>query len=172
MEVSDNKEIVIKDACIIFDLVDLDLLGSFFSLAVTAITTPQVIGEILDEDQLKAISAYVDNGLLQVDNSGDYQRMLEIAEQYPGLSTADSSVLEIALRKEAIIFSSDGLLRKISTNKNLTVRGVLWIIEQLFIGGLITKEVALGKLQVYSDINMRAPKKEIDKLIDKIRHEP
>lgn len=30
--VSSKKEIVIKDACILFDLVDLNLLGDFFQL--------------------------------------------------------------------------------------------------------------------------------------------
>ncbi|MGN6163139.1 MAG: hypothetical protein ACTHOF_01230 [Flavisolibacter sp.] len=166
---SDKKEIVIKDACILFDLVDLDLLGHFFSLAVMAMTTPQVIGEITDEQQLQAVSAYIDNGLLQVDNSGEYEAILKISEGYPGLSTADSSVLELALRKDAIIFSSDGLLRKISTRKELTVRGVLWIIEQLYTEGIITKDMALEKLQVYSEINARAPKKEIDKLLEKLK---
>lgn len=85
--------------------------------------------------------------------------------KYPGLSIADSSVLELAIRKGAIIFSSDGSLRKISVNKNLTVRGVLWIIEELYKKDIINIHFTLKKLKMYLEINQRAPVKEIGNLI-------
>lgn len=163
-----DKEIVIKDACILFDLVDLGLLDVFFQIEVSAFTTSQVVAEITDDQQWKVISMYINNGKLQVDNEGDYEVISRIYDEHPGLSYPDSSVLELALRKNAIIYSSDGRLRKISIKKGLTVRGVIWIIEELYRREIINKEVAISKLELYGTVNQWAPLKEINNLISKI----
>lgn len=165
---SSKKEIVIKDACILFDLVDLNLLGDFFQLELFAMTTPEVIAEITNETQWVEISKYVENEKLVVDGSGEFQSIADLFDEHPGLSIADSSVLELAIRKNAIIFSSDGSLRKISINKNLTVRGILWIIEELYNKNIMDINTASEKLKQYAIINQRAPVKEIENLINKI----
>ena len=167
---SDKKEIVIKDACILFDLVDLNLLEDFFQLEVYAFTTPQVIGEITNETQWEEVSKFINNGNLQIDADGEFEVIEGIFDEYAGLSIPDSSVLELAIRRNAIIFSSDGSLRKISIKKNLTVRGVLWIVEELYSREFLSKEVAIEKLDLYEMINQRAPIKEIKKLIDKLNN--
>ncbi len=151
--VSSKKEIVIKDACILFDLVDLNLLRDFFQLELFAITTPEVIAEITNEMQWTEISKYVDNEKLVVDGSGEFQSIADLFDEHRGLSIADSSVLELAIRKDAIIFSSDGSLKKISINKNLTVRGILWIIEELYNKNIMDINTASKKLKQYAVIN-------------------
>ncbi len=165
---SDKKEIVIKDACILFDLVDLNLLEDFFQLEVSAFTTPQVIGEITDETQWEEVSKYINNGKLQIDADGEFEIIAALYDEHPGLSIPDSSVLELAIRKDAIIYSSDGGLRKISIKKNLPVRGILWIVEELNSREFLSKEVAIEKLNLYEKINQRAPVKEIQALINKL----
>jgi len=166
--VSDKKEIVIKDACILFDLVDLNLLEDFFQLDVSAFTTPQVIGEITNETQWEEVSKFINNGKLQIDADGEFEVIAGIFDEYAGLSIPDSSVLELALRKDAIIFSSDGSLRKISVKKNLIVRGILWIVEELHKKEIISQDMALHKLNRYLEINQRAPIKEVKNLIKNI----
>jgi hypothetical protein len=166
--VSDKKEIVIKDACILFDLVDLNLLEDFFQLAISAFTTPQVIGEITDETQWKELSKFINNGKLQIDTDGEFEIIASLFDEHPGLSIPDSSVLELAIRKDAIIYSSDGSLRKISVKKNLLVRGILWIVEELHSKEFLSKEIAIEKLKLYEKINQRAPVNEIKNLITKI----
>jgi len=168
--VLDKKEIVIKDACILFDLVDLNLLEDFFQLEVSAFTTPQVIGEITNESQWGEVSKFINNRKLQIDSDGGFEAIAEIFDEYTALSIPDSSVLELAIRKDAIIFSSDGSLRKISVAKNLTVRGVIWIVEELYNKGFLSKEVAIQKLNFYETINQRAPIKEIKKLTEKLNN--
>lgn len=169
---SNKNEIVIKDACILFDLVDLNLLEDFFRLQLVAYTTPQVMGEITNEEQWNEISKYVQNGYLIIDGDGQFETITGLHEEHAGLSIADSSVLELAIRKKAVIFSSDGSLRKISTARNLTVRGVLWIIDELFNEKLITSEKAMAILKIYQEVNQRAPLKEIQNLIHKISKIP
>ena len=150
---SDKKEIVIKDACILFDLVDLNLLEDFFQLDVSAFTTPQVIGEITDETQWEEVSKFINNGKLQIDADGEFEIIAALYDEHPGLSIPDSSVLELAIRKDAVVFSSDGSLRKISTKKNLTVRGILWIVEELYSREFLSKEAAIEKLNLYGSSN-------------------
>lgn len=164
-----KNQIVIQDACILFDLVDLSLLRVFFQLELIVFTTPQVINEITDENQWAEIKHYLNDGKLTVDSEGVYEEIVKIYEKYSGLSVADSSVLELAIRKNAVILSSDGSLRKIATRINYIVRGTLWIIEELCSNGFITHSHAIEKLEMYSSINQRAPVKEIRHLIAKLK---
>ena len=167
---SDKKDIAIKDACILFDLVDLNLLEDFFQLELIVFTTPQVIGEITNNAQLGEINKQINKGKLVIDSNGDFNEIFNIYNEFPGLSVADSSVLELAKRRNAIVFSSDGSLRKISTRQNLVVRGILWIIEEMCNKNLITVVEALEKIEGYISINQRpAPKLEIEKLINRLK---
>jgi rRNA-processing protein FCF1 len=170
LPVSDKKEIVIKDACILFDLVDLNLLEDFFQLEADVFTTSQVIGEITNELQWNAISKFINHGRLQIDDNGTLEEITKINELYPGLSLPDSSVLELAIRKKAIVYSADGSLRKASAKEGITVRGVIWVVAQLHTLQLLTDEAAIAKLNMYEVINQRAPLKEIKNLISKIQN--
>jgi len=169
--VLDKGAIVIKDACILFDLIDLEILSEFYKLDCVVITTPQVIYEITNEKQLAEINGYIEADKLKVDGTGDLSDIVTITDENPGLTLTDASVIEIALRKNAAVLSSDKSLRNISQKKGLQVMGVLWIIERLYNVGIIEKEVALTKLAIYPEINKRAPKQETDDLIGKIQNQ-
>jgi rRNA maturation endonuclease Nob1 len=167
MSVSAKIEVVIKDACILFDLIDLDLLGSFYQLNLIVKTTPQVIAEITDTDQLSQVTVYIDNGKLQIDDSGDHAEHSEIVDKNPGLSLTDASVLDLATRLNATVLSSDKSLRNESQRRGLTVRGVLWIVEELHCKQILTLEAMLEKLKAYPEMNRWAPRSHIDALIKK-----
>ena len=163
-----KEEIVIKDSCILFDLLDLDLMRDFYLLNLSTFTTPQVIAEITDEEQFNCISPYITSGKLVVDGTGSFDEIRLLTKHHPGLSIADSSVLELAIRKNCILLSCDGILRRISTHKQITVRGMLWLIEQLCIRRHLSVQQSIDKLVMYSRINSRAPRKEIEALIEKL----
>jgi len=167
-EVHEGKEIVIQDACILFDLVDLSLLECFFQLELEVLTTPNVISEITNENQWEQVTIHLKTGELTIDENGALDAILTIYHEHSGLSIADSSVLELALRKDAVILSSDGSLRKIAKRKEVIVKGTLWIIEALFLNGIITSDYAIEKLEMYSSVNQRAPQNEIQKLISRL----
>lgn len=160
-----EKEILINDSCILFDLMDLNLLQNFFQLKYAVYTTSMVIGEITNSIQLSEISKYIENGKLVIDTDETFEAIQLIYDKHPGLSFADCSVLELAIRRKGIIISSDKSLRNESKRRNLTVRGVLWIIETLLKNEIITIENALEKLKIYPVINQRAPRNEITLLI-------
>lgn len=166
---STNEDIIIKDSCILFDLLDLGLLDDFFKLPFQAYTTLLVIGEVEDEEQKWAVNRHVTEGRIKVDGAGAYEAIAAIMAISPGLSFTDGSVLELADRMQAVILSADGILRKIGRQQNFTVRGTLWVIEEMCNKQILSVEVAIAKLELYPKINERVPKLEITALIAKLK---
>lgn len=169
MLVSTNEDIIIKDSCILFDLIDLDLMEHFFRLPIRVFTTVQVIEEVEEEHQKIAINKYINSGHIAVDGTGTIESISAILTNAPGLSFADSSVLELAHRLQGVVLSADKSLRMESTKRNLTVRGMLWVIEEMCDKSILTTTDAIEKLNLYPQINDRAPKIEIVTLIKKIQ---
>lgn len=163
-----ERKIVIKDSCILFDLTDLNLLEDFFQLDLIVLTTHYVIGEVTSDTQMIEVSKFIHNGKLIINSDGEFQAIYSISEKYSALSLADSSVLELAMRRKAIILSSDKILRKICVKENLIVRGIVWVIEELYKNKSLSSEMVLDKLKNYKTINQRAPVEEIEKLIKRI----
>jgi rRNA-processing protein FCF1 len=167
MSVSAKEEVIIKDACVFFDLIDLELLDCFYKLELTVITTPEVIAEITDDSQLNKIRPYIDNGNLQIDSFGEFDIIRNILDNNPRLSLPDAAVLEAASRKDAAILSSDKSLRNEANRRGIMVKGLLWVLEELHNQKVIELSVLLEKLRLYSQVNQRAPKSEIENLIIK-----
>lgn len=130
---SDSNNILINDSCILFDLVDLNLLDDFFQLEFSYYTTSSVIEEVVDDSQMSLIKAYISKKKLIVDNQGLLESIESIYDLYPSLSFTDSSVLELTERKKGILLSSDKSLRKISKQNGINVKGLLWIIRTLVV---------------------------------------
>lgn len=160
----DDNQVLIKDSCIIFDLFDLGLLQEFFLLKCQFCTTPQVISEITDTRQLYQLNQFVTGGLLKVDMGGQIETIQILLEQHSGLSFTDCSVLELSMRMNGIILTADKALRNIATKNQLQVRGMIWVFTLLLENNLITKEIALEKLDMYPKINNRVPKRELNDL--------
>lgn len=164
MSPSVNNNIVVKDACIFFDLIALGLLNLFYELDVEVYTTPQVIEEITDPEQLAAVEVYIINGRLQIDETGSFDIIAGIVLNNRSLSGTDASVLELAQRIEAAVLSSDLSLRKETVARGITVRGILWIIEELHYQEKLSCPDMHRVLDEYRDNNNWSPKKEIDAL--------
>ncbi|TDH18248.1 hypothetical protein EXU57_24020 [Segetibacter sp. 3557_3] len=170
MLASTKVEVVIKDACILFDLFDLNLLANFYELKLTVVTREEVLAEVTDKNQLQQIQLFIEKGSLQIDNIDALDTYLSILETNPGLSLTDAAVLEAATRRGATILSSDKSLRNESTRRGITVRGLLWILEEMFRQEIISKDVLIEKLQLYTTVNLRAPRVEVENLIAKYKH--
>jgi len=166
--VSTEKEVVVKDACILFDLIDLGLIEPFFKLDLIVLTTPQVISEVTDADQMTQVSKFLESELLLIDSMGPIDMITSLKNEHRGLSFADCSVLELAIRRKVAILTSDGSLRAISVRRQLVVRGVLWVVEKLYETKLVTVEMAVEKLNLYREMNARVPHSEIERLINRI----
>jgi predicted nucleic acid-binding protein len=166
--VSTKPCVVIKDACILFDLIDLDLLETFYLLDVTPVTTGFVVSEVLDETQAALLAEDIKAGKLTIYNDGDVTKIAGLSAEHTGLSFADCSVLELSFRVPGLILSADKSLRNEAKRRGLVVKGLLWVINQLFENEILSKEECLAKLEQYPLINPRTPKKDIQLLKDKI----
>lgn len=165
---TNQNEIVIKDSCLLFDLLELELIDAFFQMNFTVCTTQEVIDEVTDPDQRDIVEGYIGNGLLIIEKSGNFEELTTFSNKYKGLSWTDCSVLELALRKRATVLTSDRLLKKISIDNGLSSNGLLWIISQLVDGKIIPEEKGIESLVSYSSFNKRAPSIEITRLIESI----
>ncbi|TAH42330.1 MAG: hypothetical protein EYC69_06070 [Bacteroidetes bacterium] len=142
-------------------------MEDFLKLDYSVYTTIHVVEEITDSEQLENITRLISNKRILVDNSGTYEDIQVHVLENSGLSFADCSVVDFAIRNSCTILSSDGSLRKVSTRKGLIVHGMVWIIGELVNNNIISIETAIEKLNRYKLINTRAPKNDIDVLINK-----
>jgi len=159
-----KNEILITDSCILFDLLDLSLIQAFFQISNKIYTTPQVIEEITNSFQMSEINKYISKGNLIINTDGSFESIQDLFDELQGLSYTDCSILELASRKNGVVVSSDKTLRNESIRRKQNVKGMLWLIEVFVEKGYITKEIALEKLNIYPDLNKRAPIQEIIKL--------
>ena len=156
-----KNEILVTDSCILFDLLDLSLIKAFFQISNKIYTTPQVIEEITNSFQLFEINKYISKGNLIIDTDGSFESIQDLFDELQGLSYTDCSILELASRKNGIVVSSDKRLRNESQKRQLTIGGILWIIEILVISKIISIEFAVKSLKIYPEINQRVPKEDI-----------
>lgn len=163
-----ENNIVIKDACILFDLIQLDLMDAFFELKLEVFTTQAVVEEVTDTNQSKIVQKHIELENILIDSFGNDDFIFSLAMKNRGLSLVDCSVIDLAIRKRGILLSSDQSLRKVSESKKVEVHGILWIIYNLVIESVISKEIGINKLIEYKKINQRAPGREINKMIKTI----
>ena len=159
--------IVINDANILIDLVHLNLVDEFIQLDFSLKTTDFVFEE-LNSIQQETFREFVDDGRLELiitESDEDFTSITEILEATTGLSFEDCSVWHYAHKLDGILLSGDGRLRKQATDKGISVKGILFIFDQLLLSDLITFDVALEKIEILYTINSRLPNTAKDERI-------
>ena len=150
-----TNQILVKDACIIIDLIELNLLKSFSMLNYEVITTSAVVLEITDENQKIELQESLEVGEIKIEDNGSLMDIMALQEKYKGLSYADASVLEVALRRQVMLVTADRLLRKAAVNEENAVHGTLWVVETLHYNRIITVKMAIEKIKELMQINKR-----------------
>ena len=119
------------------------------------ITTSAVVLEITDENQKIELEKSLESGDIKTEDNGTLKDIMALQEKYRGLSYADASVLEVALRKQVMLVTADGLLRKAAVKEENTVHGTLWVIETLHYNRIITIKTAIEKIKELIHVNKR-----------------
>ncbi len=158
--------IAIQDANIIFDLLKCDIFDAFFELPLEIHTTSLVIAEIRRKAQYDACQQAITKKKLMVETVTTEQYLALQARRQSGLSEADLSVMELAEAKQAILLTGDGALRKTAKKRDLKVRGIIWIFDQMVESCICDKQFAASKLEVLKNTNPRLPVSELEKRID------
>ena len=152
-------KIIINDANILIDLVHLGLMNEFIQLNLELKTTDFVFEE-LNDDQKIIIQGYVNSSDIEViatEEEEDFQSITTILENSSGLSFEDCSVWHYANKLNGILLSGDGKLRRQAIANGISVRGILYIFDQLLVNSLISFDYAIEKLEQLYEINPRLP---------------
>jgi predicted nucleic acid-binding protein len=147
-------KIAITDACIFIDLIGLQLSSHFFGLKIEIHTSLDVYNELYS-DQQELLKAYQSIGKLVIHNLTDDERSEMQSFSFPrSLSEIDKTVIFLALKKDAMILSSDKVIRNFAKAKAIEYHGMLWIFDRLVDYNLINKQEAILKIQKLVENNV------------------
>lgn len=163
-------EIIVNDTNIFIDLHSVGLLNALCALPYDIRTVDFVINEINNPDQLNALASFIRDGKIKVENL-DPDEIADIIEGHStvsgNMSIVDFSVYYYAKKHSAILLTGDRQLRKYAENKKVTVKGVLFVFDELVAREIIDVQTAVQKLRELLNINIRLPFSEIEKRIKK-----
>jgi predicted nucleic acid-binding protein len=155
--------IAVKDASILIDLAEGELLGLWFKLKIETHTTDFVLGEVRRESQWQYVSGFVDAGLLQKHATAENELGEVVAySQAKRISLADASAVLLAARLKADLLTGDGRMRSAARADKVQVRGALWILDQLVERGVLPKADAIDRLERIRAAGSRLPKDDCD----------
>lgn len=160
--------IAVNDANIFIDLLEIDLIDTFFELKLDLHTTNLVLNE-LDYEQQIIIKKQIAKKRLKVKVLND-EELSELKEKEitsSKLSKQDVSVYAYAKELGAIILTSDRRLRIEAKSKGFEVHGILWVFEKMMEEKLIKPKKAIDKLTELMKINTWLPMDECHKRIEK-----
>jgi predicted nucleic acid-binding protein len=163
-------KVIVNDANILIDLVELKILPYFFKLDVEFRTTELILVELIEEQQ-EALLPYIETGRLLIEKLSE-EELVEIAiiqASKTKLSEQDCSACYQALKHKATLITSDNVLRKFAKSKNIDVHGHLWVFDNLYQQNIISGTRATKKLnQLCNEVNPKLglPKAECTKRIE------
>ena len=137
-------EIIVNDTNIFIDLHSIGLLEALCELPYDIRTVDFVIAEITDPKQSEALSALAREGQIRI-------------------------VCYYARKHAATLLTGDRQLRRYAEAGNVSVRGILFIFDELVANNAIPSQQAANKLRELIAINVRLPKSEIEKRINNWR---
>lgn len=143
-------KIVVTDACIFIDVINLNLTAKFFSLELDIHTTTDIINELYLE-QKQILEGYESSKKLFVHKlSGEEQLALMEQDHPKALTPEDLSVIFIAQKLgDATVLSSDKPLRNYAKKLSIEYHGMLWILDQLVAQDTLPKPEAIAKLNAW-----------------------
>ena len=162
-------KIIVNDANILIDLVELKILPYFFQLDFEFHTTVIILDELFEE-QKEELIPFIQTEKLVVDDvtEEDFIEILMIRAKKPALSEQDCSAFYQARKESALLLTSDNTLRKYAKTNNLEVHGHLWVFDNLVEKSIFTGKIAAQKLDELCRIvnpKLGLPKAEYQKRI-------
>jgi predicted nucleic acid-binding protein len=158
--------IVVNDACLLIDLLDIDLFDEFIQLGFQAHITSSVLTEFKGDEYEKPIRESIRQGNLLLYNltANDQDAIADLMQMHSSrLSEPDCSCLHLAGNINATILTCEKLLTQTAKKLDMHVHGSLWILDQLIASTIITKKTAYRKLVELMSINPRLPKRACEK---------
>lgn len=162
-------EIIVNDTNIFIDLHSIGLLRQLCELPYEIRTVDFVMAEIVDARQHEEMTRLVTEGKIIVE-SFTPEELVEIVDEHSAvsgnLSIPDCSVCYYARKHDVTLLTGDRQLRRYAEAQRLTVRGILFIFDELVAHSVLAPKMAAEKLNELYSINIRLPKSEIQRRIE------
>ncbi len=159
-------KIAVKDANILIDLVNGDLLEPCLRLPYEFVTTNLVLLQLEVESQYAAVRPFIDKGVIQIARlTAKEMEALALDPLQSALGFVDLEVLWVATREKGILLTGDLELRKEAKRRKVKVHGLLWILEQLIESKQFTSRQAAKQLRLILAKNAYLPPKECERLL-------
>jgi predicted nucleic acid-binding protein len=155
--------IIVSDSSCLIDLRKGSLLAAFLQLPYEIL-----IPNTLFEDELLRFTdderKLLRRSMKIMDLPGDsVLRAQQLVRALPRLSIHDG--LAFALAEDnpgCILLTGDGGLRDLAASRDITVHGVLWVIDELYENRLTTPGDILTALQLFAeDVTVRLPRRSV-----------
>lgn len=162
--------LIVNDANILIDLVELNLLQEFFRLNFEFYTTDLILNELFSCQYHQLLPFLKDNKLISKKMTAyDLSEIRKIEKSKPKLSQQDCSALFQAYKHSGTLITSDNNLRKFAQSKSLEVHGHLWVFDEMIAQKTIPPLTARSKLKLLiTQINPRLhlPFEECEKRLE------
>jgi len=163
--------ILVQDTCALIDLLSLDLMRCIEESGRRIHISEYVYAEVLRAHQTAQIDSLIVGGLIVVDKVPNDDMIDEYRTRFAGLSVADCSMIDLSQRVGGVLVTTDEKLKRVCLSMELEVHGVVWIIEIMVTERMIDVGLAITKLDLYAEVNKRAPLKLIEELKRKLSPE-
>jgi predicted nucleic acid-binding protein len=159
-------KVAVKDANVLIDMAEADLLDLWFSLGIPTHTTDLVLAEMDETRQRKKITPFVASRQLRIHpvSANNLVKTVILANNHR-ISPADASALLLSKRLKAILLTGDGRLRKVAGLQSVEVKGVLWIFDHLVAKGLLSGHEAATRLKRVCSVGSFLPADQCDERI-------
>ncbi|MBQ9172410.1 MAG: hypothetical protein IJ161_01610 [Bacteroidales bacterium] len=159
------KTIVVSDTNIFIDLVRLNILDSFFALPFEVHTTNFVINELTVPEQKTVVADFIKQNKLIIGtlSSEEVGKIALLSINTGGkISITDFSVCLYSKKNGYTLLTGDKKLRKVALDESITVRGILYLFDEMVNNSTLTLEQAIATLRQLKSINPRIPSDEVD----------
>jgi len=136
-------------------------------------TLDLIVAEVQSVKQRAAVDELVKNGILKVKSLSGKQLetlMLKV-DEYHGkcnLSPEDISVMIYAKENGYRLLTGDKILRREAMHENVTVSGIIFLIERMIEKKVVSNYVMVCSLKRMLEMNKRLPVKQINEIIERL----
>lgn len=163
-----NKQLLISDANIVIDIAVAGLIEAMFSLDYEFGISDIQFAVELEEQHPEVRAAGLKLVELQPEAVDAANTLLENNTRLR-VSIYDCMALSLAQQEQCTLLTGDGKLRQLAMVESVTVRGTLWLMEQMFLAGAISVDEAEQAYSKMLDDGSRLPVADIKKQIEKFK---
>lgn len=147
-------QVLISDANILIDMEDGSLLDRMFQLPYQFMAP-----DVLFEDELKARYPHLLKLGLQLGELSpeSIATVFALDAKYNGPSTYDCFALALAKQEKCPLLTGDRRLTNAAKKEAVVVMGTLWVVEQMVVHAILTKEEAIQAYETMEVNGSRLP---------------